>query len=341
MPRPRTIGDVGEFGFLKALLPRVPVGPGTLVGPGQDCAIVRGSGSTYLFTVDALVEGVHFDWRWMSPRQVGRKAFLVNASDVAAMGGRPRFCVLALGTPARTPVATLDEMQHGLVAAARACGASVVGGNLARTAEVTLSVALLGDAPRRRVTRAGASPGDRIYVTGTFGDAAVAVRELQARPARRPPPAALRRLVEPKPRLAAGRWLAESGIATAMIDVSDGLVQDIGHMCSASGVAAILQAAAVPRSAAYRRVCGCDPALALRGGEDYELAFAVGRRHWRRVEAAAARFSCRITCVGEVVPGRGIRVLDQAGKALRGRVTGWDHFAGSRERRAGGLRHEP
>ena len=336
MPRSRTIGDVGEFGFLARLLPRVPVGTGTLVGPGQDCALVRGSGSTFLFTVDALVEGVHFDWRWMTPRQVGRKAFLVNASDIAAMGGRPRFCVVALGTPARTPVTKLHAIHRGLVAAAQACGASVVGGNVARTAEVTLSVALLGDAPRRRVTRAGARAGDRVYVTGTLGDAAVAVRELQSRPSRRPPAAALRRLVEPQPRLGVGRWLVESGVATAMIDVSDGLVQDLGHLCAESGVGIVVRSDAVPRSAAYRRVCGIDPALALHGGEDYELAFTVAPRHGWRLEAAGARLECQMTHVGEVVSGHGVRVVDAAGRPVRVGATGWDHFAGSSTRRAGG-----
>ncbi|MCK6557179.1 thiamine-phosphate kinase [Candidatus Binatia bacterium] len=332
MSRSRTIGEVGEFGFLARLLPRVPAGAGVLVGPGQDCAVVCCRSATFLFTVDALVEGVHFDWRWMTPRQVGRKAFLVNASDIAAMGGRPRFCVLALGTPARTPIATLEAIQRGLVEAARACGAVVVGGNVARTAEVTLSVALIGEAPRRLVTRAGALPGDRIYVSGTVGDAALAVRELQARPPRRPPPALRRRLVEPQPRLAAGRWLVESGVATAMIDISDGLVQDIGHLCAASRVGAVLHAAALPLSAAYRRVCGTDPTPALCGGEDYELAFAVAPRHARRVDAASARLGCPLTHVGDIVRGRGVDVLDDAGRPLRIEAPGWDHFTGARGR---------
>jgi len=336
MPRSRTIGDVGEFGFLARLLPRVPLGTGTLVGPGQDCAVIRSTGRAWLFTVDALVEDVHFAWRWMTPRQVGRKAFLVNASDIAAMGGRPRFCVVALGAPAATPVATLTAMQRGLESAARACGASVVGGNMTRTAEVTVSVALLGEAPRRRVTRAGARQGDRIYVTGTLGDAAVAVRALQCDPPRRPPPAALRRLVEPEPRLDVGRWLVESGVATAMIDVSDGFVQDLGHVCAASGVGAVVRAADVPRSAAYRAVCGADPTLALHGGEDYELAFTVAPRHVRRLETARRQLGCPLTAVGEVVAGRGVRVVDAAGRRLRVCAPGWDHFAAPPGRRRGG-----
>jgi len=329
MTRPRTIAELGEFGFLGRLLPRVPLVDGTVVGPGQDCAVVRGAGRL-LFTVDALVEGVHFDWRWMTPREVGRKAFLVNASDIAAMGGRARYCVVAFGVPAATPVTTLNAVQRGLVAAAQALGCGVVGGNLTRSAQLTVTVALLGDAPRRQVTRAGARPGDRIYVTGTLGDAALALQALGGRGARRLSAALRRRLVEPTPRLEAGRWLAESGVATAMIDVSDGLVQDLGHVCVASGVGAVVRAADVPRSAAARRIAADVDARVLCGGEDYELAFCVGPRHVWRLEAARARLGCPITYVGDVRHGRGVRVVDAAGRPVPLTGAGWDHFTTAR-----------
>ena len=267
----RTIADVGEVDFLAALLPRLRNGRGTLVGPGQDCAVIRGRGQQWLFTVDAFVEGVHFKPGWLSPRQIGRKSFLVNASDVAAMGGQPRFCVVSLGAPAAYPVRDLFAVQAGIAAAARECGACVVGGNLSRAKELFISVALLADAPGRVVTRQGAQVGDRVYVTGSLGDAALAVRLMRRGRRARPPRHLLNRFREPSPRLRAGRLLVEAGVVSAMIDVSDGLVQDLGHICVESHVGAVVEIARVPLSAAYRATNGTNARLALHGGEEIIL----------------------------------------------------------------------
>ncbi len=322
--RSTTIGDVGEFGFLAKLLPRLRGGSGILVGPGQDCAVIRGGGRRYLFTVDALVEGVHFLRGWLSPYQLGRKSFLVNASDVAAMGGRPRFCVVNLAVPPAYRVSDLSALQAGIVAAATETGAAVVGGNLTSAQQLSIAIALLGDAPKRIVTRQGARSGHRIYVTGTVGDAALGCRAVRdGTPA---PPSALRRFRQPTVRLQAGRWLVESGVASAMIDISDGLVQDLGHVCAESGVGAEVYAAGVPRSAAYRRAYGADATLALTGGEDYELLCTVPERHVKRLASNQARLGCAIACIGEVTAGRGIRIVDEEGRVRPLRATGYDHF---------------
>jgi thiamine-monophosphate kinase len=321
-----SIAALGEFGYLSKLLPRLPTGPGTLVGAGQDCALVRGADRTVLVTVDALVEGVHFKAGWMSPRQVGRKSVLVNVSDIAAMGGRPRFCVVSLGVPPAYLAGDLFALQAGMVAAAQEIGASVVGGNLSRAAQLMVSVTLLGDAPRRIVTRRGARRGDRIYVTGTLGDAALGVRLLRHRHAQSPAHP-IRRFREPAPRLRAGRLLVESGIVSAMIDVSDGLVQDLGHICAASRVGAVVRTADVPRSPAYRRVLGDSDTLALSGGEDYELLCTVPKPNVKRLERQRARLGCPITCIGEIAGGGGIRLLDPQGRARTLDFKGYDHFA--------------
>jgi thiamine-monophosphate kinase len=318
-----TIAETGEFAFLSTLLQRLPAGPGTIVGPGQDCAVIRCGRRPLLFTVDAVVEGVHFETGWLSPRQVGRKSLLVNASDIAAMGGRPRWCVVSLGVPLAYPTRHLVALQSGIVQAAGDVGAVVVGGNLARADRLFVSIALLGEAPRRIVTRQGARPGDRVYVTGTLGDAALAVHLLRS--AQRVPAAALRRFREPSPRLQAGRLLAGAGLVSAMIDVSDGLVQDLGHICEESRVGAVIYAAGVPVSAALRASAGTGP-LALHGGEDYELLCTVPERNVKRLQRARARLGCALTCIGTITAGRSVRLVDPAGRPMALPDGGYDHF---------------
>jgi thiamine-monophosphate kinase len=326
--RQQTMREVGEHGFLAALLPRLLNGRGVVVGPGHDCAVVRCGGSPWLVTIDSLVEGAHFRNHWLSPYQLGRKSFLINASDIAAMGGRPRFCVVNLGAPAGYRVGDLTRLQAGIVDAAAQFGALVVGGNLSSSRQLTVTLTLLGEAPTRLCTRRGARPGDRIYVTGRVGDAALAVRLW--RRGQTPPQALIRRFGEPQPRLAAGRLLVDRGLATAMIDVSDGIVQDLGHLCAASGVGARLEARAVPVSAAYRAALGADRRLALTGGEDYELLCTVATHNIKRLERAKARLGCPLRCIGEIVRGHGVRVVDAGGAELRLGKGGFDHFDGGR-----------
>ncbi len=323
MPRPAqadTVAAVGEFRFLSQLLPRLGSGPGTIVGPGQDCAVVRCDTRRLLYTVDALVERVHFEPHWLTPRQLGRKGFLVNASDIAAMGGRPRFCVVSAGVPLSYLARDLAALHAGIAAAASECGASVVGGNLTRADKLFVSIALLGEAPKRLVTRRGAHAGDRIYVTGTLGDAALGVSLLRSGSAARSAAPVIRRFREPSPRLQAGRLLVEAGIVSAMIDVSDGLAQDLGHICEESEVGAEIYADKIPTSHAYR-AAGADQSLALHGGEDYELLWTVPERNVKRLQRMQVRLGCPITCIGRITRGRGVRV---AGAAVsRG---GYDHF---------------
>ena len=329
----RTIADAGEFGFLSALLPRLSAGRGTIVGPGQDCAVICCGRARVLLTIDALVEDVHFRTAWLSPHQIGRKCFLVNASDVAAMGGRPRACVVSLCVPPSYLVRDLSALQAGIVQAAGEVGAFVVGGNLSRAAQLSISIALLADAPRRLVTRQGARPGDQLYITGTLGDAALAVHLLRsARRARALPARIMRRFQEPPSRLLAGRALVESGIVSAMIDVSDGLVQDLHHICEESRVGGIIDAARVPLSAAHRTHPAAPDGLALHGGEDYELLCTIPERNVTRLQRMRGRLGCPITHIGEITSRRGVRVLDRTGKTVKPRVTGYDHFLSGAKR---------
>jgi thiamine-monophosphate kinase len=215
------------------------------------------------------------------------------------------------------------DIERGIAAAARATGALLVGGNLSRADEVLLSVTLVGDAPKVPARRRGARRGDLVFVTGTLGDAAVGLRRLQKDP--RAGGVAVRRFREPRPRLAAGALLVAERAVSAMIDVSDGLLRDLGHVCAASGVGAEVRAPEIPRTAEVRRF---DPALALHGGEDYELLFTVPPRRLPILERLRPRLGCAVTCIGRIAAkSAGVRVLDEDGRVLPSSAIGHDHFA--------------
>jgi thiamine-monophosphate kinase len=335
--RTARVADVGEFDLISRLVKGLSLAGSTIVGPGHDCALIRANGERFLFTVDALVEGRHFERDWLSPHQLGSKSFLVNASDVAAMGGSPRWCVVSLGLPAAYLVRDAVALQRGIADAARRCGASVVGGNLARSDRLFVSIALLAAAPRRLVTRDGARPGDQLYVTGTVGDAALGLRLLLGGKRPRGSGYLLNRFRRPTARLRQGRLLVAAGIASAAIDVSDGLAQDLGHICEASGVGARLYADQLPLSPAFRRILRPDNELALHGGEDYEILCTVPPGRVAKLQRRQAQLACPITRVGEVVAGSGVRVIGEEGTEVKLARAGYDHFRtprkGRREKR--------
>lgn len=287
--------------------------------------MVEAGGPLLLFTTDALVEGIHFRRDWLTPRQIGRKSYLVNASDIAAMGGRPRFCVVSTGAPADTPIRFLSAVHRGVAAAAAETGATLVGGNLSGSRELFVSVALLGEA-KAPVTRAGAGVGDHLFVTGELGAAAVGLAALLR--GERPRGAAAARFREPLPRLRAGALLARAGVVSAMIDVSDGLLQDLQHVCDASEVGAEIELERVPRARAAR---GVEPVSLLTGGEDYELLCTVPEDRTARLKRLIPKLGCRFTRIGRVMPKRyGVRVRQWNGKPLQLRRGGFDHFGGRR-----------
>lgn len=317
----RRLQDVGEHAWLTRLTARLAAAPAdrrVVVGPGDDTAVVRLGRRPVLLTTDALCEGVHFRIGWTTAAGLGRRAFAVNASDLAAMGGVPTLALLAIEAPGRTPAVYLDALVRGFATAARRHGARLVGGNLVAGPHLAITVTLLGEAPGRVVTRRGARPGDGLYLTGTLGGAGLAVHHL----------AAGRRTRWPLPpsRLRAGRVLAT--VAGAMIDVSDGLVQDLGHLCRASGVGAEIELARVPVAAACRRALGPRAAaFAVTAGEDYELLLAMPRRRVRALTRLMPRLACRLTRIGRVTAGPpAVRVLDAQRQVLRLERAGFDHF---------------
>jgi thiamine-monophosphate kinase len=317
----------GEFALIDRFTRALPLrGAGVVVGPGDDAAVLRPPpGEELVATVDAVVEGVHFDARF-SPADVGWKALAVNLSDLAAMGARPLHALVALGVPPGTAAARLRGVARGLGACARAHGVAVVGGNVTRARELSVTVTVLGAVPAGgALLRRGARPGDLVAVTGTLGDAAL------GRAQGAPRPLALRQR-RPVPRLAAGRALA--AVARAGIDVSDGLAQDLGHLCRASGVGARVEVASLPLSPAYRRAARhlADAlAPALGGGEDYELLVAVPAAALPAARAAAARGGTRLTVIGRFVRGRGVALVGPDGEAVPP-PPGHDHLSAGRPR---------
>ncbi len=321
---------MNEFDLIDLFTRALPVrGEGVVVGPGDDAAVLRPrAGEDLVATVDAVVQGVHFGSAF-TPGDVGWKALAVNLSDLAAMGARPRHALVALGIPAGTPVRPVEGIARGLGACARVHGTAVVGGNVSRARELTVTVTLLGVVPAgKALLRAGARAGDLVAVTGTLGDAALGLVPGAPR-------VVVLRQRRPTPRLAAGRALA--GLVRAAIDVSDGLVQDLGHLCRASGVGARIGLGELPLSPAYRRLAPRLPdrwAPALAGGEDYELVVAVPPAALDRVRAAARRARTPLTVIGRFVRGAGVRVVDARGARVRV-PEGFDHLRARRGRRLG------
>jgi thiamine-monophosphate kinase len=298
------------------------------LGIGDDAALLAvPPGQQLAVAIDTLVEGVHFP-QGTAPQDIGWKALAVNLSDLAAMGAAPAWALLALTLP-QADAARVDGLAEGFARLAQEHGVALVGGDTTR-GPFSLSVVVHGFVPPgQALLRTGACAGDAVFVTGTLGDAAGGLRlargELPFDPSDEAHRALRARLDRPTPRIRAG--LALRGLASACIDISDGLLADLGHVCSASGVGAELEIDRLPLSPALRTVFGDAAAreFALSGGDDYELCFSVPAARAAAAQAALAACGCRPTRIGHMVEGSGVRVRGAA-TAPTGR--GWDHFPG-------------
>jgi thiamine-monophosphate kinase len=301
------------------------------IGIGDDAAVLAPpSGKELAVAIDTLVEGVHFP-PGTAAADIGWKALAVNLSDLAAMGASPAWALLALTLPSAN-AAFVEGFAEGFAKLAQPHRLALVGGDTTR-GPLTISVVVHGFVPPgKALTRAGARIGDVVLVTGTLGDAAAGLHALQHPPREDDGRAGLRgflieRLNRPTPRLAVGTALR--GQATACIDVSDGLLADLGHICAASGVAAEIEAALLPRSSALLELYDDTTALhfALSGGDDYELCFTVPAARVAELQAGLARLGCGATKIGRIVEGEGVRVRAADGASLATDRPGWEHFA--------------
>ncbi len=315
-PGEPSVADLGEFGLIARVTGGRIQPASTLLGPGDDAALVAAPDGRVVASTDVLVQGVHFRLDWSTPEQVGRKAAAVNMADIAAMGAVPTALLVGLGCPPGTPAAVADGLAAGLWAEAGAHGAGVVGGDVVSAPAVVLSVTVLGDlGGRDPVTRSGARPGDVLAVAGRLGWSAAGLAVL-TRGFRSPVEVVGAHRV-PTPPYPAGPAAAEAG-ATAMIDVSDGLLADLGHIATASGVAIDVHASGmqVPgRLADVGAALGADPIRwLLTGGEDHALVASF---------PPGATLPADWTVIGAVREGSGVSV---DGKHYDG-AAGWDHFA--------------
>jgi thiamine-monophosphate kinase len=311
-----------EFGLIERYFKRSPARDDVLLGIGDDAAVVKGSGPIAV-TVDTLVAGIHFPDD-LPPGALGHRILAVNLSDLAAMGARPRWATLALTVPTPDPE-WFREFSSGLFSLAERFDVALIGGDLCRgPLSATLQV-IGGFDGEDRLTRGGAAPDDDIYVTGTLGDAAAGLG-LMGEPDGGGARTWLReRFARPEPRVDAG--LALVSIATAAIDVSDGLLADLGHVCEASGCGAVVDADSVPLSAELRSACAPDRAieLALAGGDDYELCFTAPAARAAAISAAAAATGTPMARIGSIVAGDGVLCL-RGGEPYAPQARGYRHF---------------
>ena len=344
------LSELGEDRFLERVRERIPEpGPEVVLGVGDDAAVLDlPKKELVLVSTDVLVEGVHFVRRTLPPRFIGRKAVSVNVSDIAAMGGRPVGILMSLITPVDSSVSELLELFDGFIARATELGVNFVGGNLsASPGPIALDVTIVGVTRKgSALKRAGARVGDAIYVSGRLGASAEGLSllnggmALSASGSLIVPKAlrsgslplaeqCLRAHLDPEPRLALGAFLCENEIATACMDLSDGLARDLNRLCRASGVGSRIEERALPIHPGVMIWEGLRnrPALdvALAGGEDYELLFAVGDES--RLEDWRQKGGVSVTRIGEVTePGRGIRLLTREGNERPMEPAGWDPF---------------
>lgn len=300
-------------------------GASVIAGPGDDCAITQPrAGWVLVSKVDHVVDGVHFGPAFL-PEEIGHKALAVSLSDLAAAGAEPRWFLVAVAMPERFPIERLDGIAKGMSRLAASAGIALVGGNFTSASELSLAVTALGEAPAgRALRRSGARPGDWLLLSGTVGGAA---RGLERLAAGRPEvlDASVRAQLTPEPRVELGKILG--AYASAAVDVSDGLLQDLGHLCARSEVGADVEAPVLPLGEGIGELGERGLHLALTGGEDYELLCAAPPERARALLERAAALGQPLRRIGTVTAGRAIRVLDGAGQPLplEG-LRGWEHF---------------
>jgi thiamine-monophosphate kinase len=326
-----TVGELGEHALIERIRARLTMPRWVVVGAGDDAAVVTPvRGALEVYTTDALVEGVHFDRRFVPPDAIGHRALAVNLSDLAAMGAEPRAALLSLMLPDSLDERVVDELLDGVLRLADVYRVAVVGGNITRSpGPLIVDVTAIGAVrPRRVLTRAGARPGDAVYVTGWLGDATIGLRDLQAAPGAVDGPGP-QRYLRPDPRVRVGLLLGRNRVASSCIDLSDGLSDGIRQIAQASGVGMVLEESSLPIGRAaldWQRQTGHDPVeAAVRGGDDYELLFTVRPSRQGRLRAVRQLAGdLPITRIGVVTRDTELRVA--AHGRTRALPEGFEHF---------------
>jgi thiamine-monophosphate kinase len=288
------------------------------LGIGDDSAIVRiPAGHEALVTTDFSLEGIHFRREWHPPESVGHRCLARGLSDIAAMGGVPIACFLSLALPKTTPEVWVRRFTKGLLSLSRKFGVILAGGDTAQSpGGILADIVVLGSIERgQAVRRSGAKPGDVLYVTGSLGSSAAALKQLFAHPQKKPMSTISAAHFFPQPRLDVGRFLAGKRLATAMIDISDGLSTDLHHICEESGVGALIEAESIPRAKDVSLDC------ALHGGDDYELLFTAPAD----CTVPKTIQNVAVTKIGKIARNRDV-ILIHGGRRTHLKPAGWQHF---------------
>jgi len=312
----------------KALIARIRrkavQGRSIVTGIGDDSAVLKiRDGHQTLVTTDFSLEGVHFRREWHPPESVGHRCLARGLSDIAAMGGDPVAAFLSLALPRKLPQKWVDGFMRGFLRLADEYGVSLAGGDTAESPiGVLADIIVLGWVPTGKVIlRSGARPGDRIYVSGELGASAATLKLLLDGKSRIRPPD-FRQHFYPVPRIVVGRFLQEKNLASAMIDISDGLSTDLAHICEESGVGAEILEQAIPKGSIGQPACAVDIRFALHGGDDYELLFTV--RRGKRVPPQVA--GVPIAGIGQITDERKVMLINQSGVGQELHPQGWEHL---------------
>lgn len=324
-----------ESEIISRLKKRALVHNDVLIGIGDDAAVIKGTaGRDSLVCCDLMIEGVHFHTDWTPPRLLGHKALAVNLSDIAAMGGVPKFAMVSIAIPSKVSSEFIDQLFDGLFELADRCNVSIIGGDTSSSRDsLFIDVSLIGDCETgKAITRRGAKAGDLIYVSGSLGASGVGLALLRDGVRLNDSSEfddALLKHLSPDPRLELGRAIGEARLATSMIDISDGLSTDLWHLLDESICGAVIHADAIPIAECvrgYSSFRGADSLqLALGGGEEYELLFTTSPEKSSEIEKLAEVLGIKITVIGEIIESRGLH-LETGGTLQPLKPSGYEHI---------------
>jgi len=333
------LSDLGEFGLIEKIRDMVGLpGGNVLKGIGDDCAVVESSdGKVTLFTTDVLVEGVHFTKGFISPVNIGRKALAVNISDIAAMGGKPLYALLSLGVPESTEIEYLDKLVSGVSSLANEYKIDLIGGDTSLSPELLfIIVFLVGESSTDKVLfRSGAGAGEVIFVTGEVGSSAAGLDVLKRGLKIKKYGSLIDAHAKPRPHIKEGEIISSSGLATSLIDISDGVVADLGHICRESKVGALIKESDLPISQECTQYCHINDLnatdFALYGGEDYVLMGTVPEHLYYKFRDLMNSGGCTLYPIGRIKEETGIRLQNRDRVITEVEPEGYDHFKNRRK----------
>ena len=326
--------DIGEFGFIKRIENGCLIRDTNVIrGIGDDCCVFKTSGEmATVLTTDMLVEEIHFLLGAISPFELGRKALAVNLSDIAAMGGTPREGVISIAIPDRVDLATLDGFYHGMKSMAKEFAVNLLGGDTTSSPKhLVINIALVGEVKEDEILyRSGARAGDVIFVTGPVGSSAAGLDLILQKRDREGWQDLIEAHHNPYPHLKAGRIIAGMKLANSLIDVSDGVAADLGHICTASNLGAIVEERMIPTTDKFKDYCRKfrvdSNHLALHVGEDYVLLGTVSPKSADDLRAALQSGGCEFYQIGDIVAEPGLQLRTRKNSLEKMRASGWDHF---------------